>query len=322
MILGHFWVKTGHFRSFSAIFGFLSYFVTTLQNLPVQTTTQTYIVTPSKDKEPVFEVTGLPENAERAREEIQSHIATRTGADQLDPDEEFKLNGNETVLPELDLSEKITETSRNRNLIDPFNSNSMRPVKSVTPPGFDDQPNFGTNFGTISGYKTPDSIKLDIFGARQEPSPFEQKSPQQKSPGLFSNPLREAFESPIGADVIQKLVNIDDDDENDEISEFEKDNALEALQKLTPEEKIKLSEVIEKMKREKAEQKKIEDENKMNSIFEPDSLAKQKPAPSIDNVLIGKATVRGKNYLKIKWSNMVFFAQNPKKASKMPSKTL
>jgi hypothetical protein len=252
----------------------------------IQTTTQTYIVTPSKDKEPVFEVTGLPENAERAREEIQSHIATRTGADQLDPDEEFKLNGNETVLPDLDLSDNTTET-RNQNLIDPFNSNPMRPVKSVTPPGFN-EPAFGTISGHISGHKTPDSVKLDIFGAVQERKSFEQKSPQQKSPGLFSNPLREAFESPIGADVIQKLVGIDDDDE--EISEFEKDNALEALQKLTPEEKIKLSEVIEKMKREKAAQKKIEDENKMNSIFEPDSLAKQKPAPSIDNVLIGKAT--------------------------------
>ena len=45
----------------------------------IQQQTHTYIVTPSRDKEPVFEVTGLPENVEKAREEIESHIAMRTG---------------------------------------------------------------------------------------------------------------------------------------------------------------------------------------------------------------------------------------------------
>ena len=42
--------------------------------------THTYIVTPSRDKEPVFEVTGLPENVEAARKEIEAHIAIRTGS--------------------------------------------------------------------------------------------------------------------------------------------------------------------------------------------------------------------------------------------------
>ena len=45
----------------------------------IQQQTNTYIVTPSRDKEPIFEVTGLQDNVERAREEIESHIATRTG---------------------------------------------------------------------------------------------------------------------------------------------------------------------------------------------------------------------------------------------------
>ncbi len=49
----------------------------------IQQTTHTYIVTPSRDKEPVFEVTGLPENVESARKEIEAHIAMRTGADSL-----------------------------------------------------------------------------------------------------------------------------------------------------------------------------------------------------------------------------------------------
>lgn len=45
----------------------------------IQHQTHTYIVTPSRDKEPVFEVTGLPDSVEAAREEIQAHITLRTG---------------------------------------------------------------------------------------------------------------------------------------------------------------------------------------------------------------------------------------------------
>jgi len=45
----------------------------------IQQQTHTYIVTPSRDKEPIFEVTGLPENVECARKEIEAHIAIRTG---------------------------------------------------------------------------------------------------------------------------------------------------------------------------------------------------------------------------------------------------
>lgn len=45
----------------------------------IQQQTHTYIVTPSRDKEPVFEVTGMPENVDRARDEIEAHIALRTG---------------------------------------------------------------------------------------------------------------------------------------------------------------------------------------------------------------------------------------------------
>lgn len=45
----------------------------------IQQQTHTYIVTPSRDKEPVFEVTGLPDNVELAKKEIEAHIAMRTG---------------------------------------------------------------------------------------------------------------------------------------------------------------------------------------------------------------------------------------------------
>ncbi|NWR95339.1 MEX3C ligase, partial [Furnarius figulus] len=46
----------------------------------IQQHTHTYIVTPSRSQEPVFEVWGTPENARRARREIEAHIALRTGS--------------------------------------------------------------------------------------------------------------------------------------------------------------------------------------------------------------------------------------------------
>ena len=45
----------------------------------IQQQTSTYIVTPSREKEPIFEVTGMPENVEQAKREIEAHIALRTG---------------------------------------------------------------------------------------------------------------------------------------------------------------------------------------------------------------------------------------------------
>uniref|UniRef100_A0A7E4VDD1 RNA-binding protein MEX3B n=1 Tax=Panagrellus redivivus TaxID=6233 RepID=A0A7E4VDD1_PANRE len=45
----------------------------------IQQNTQTYIQTPSREREPVFEVTGMPHNVEAARREIEQHIFQRTG---------------------------------------------------------------------------------------------------------------------------------------------------------------------------------------------------------------------------------------------------
>ncbi|NXI16113.1 MEX3C ligase, partial [Irena cyanogastra] len=62
----------------------------------IQQQTHTYIVTPSRDKEPVFEVTGMPENVDRAREEIEAHITVRTGAFlHLGSDSDFRANGTD-----------------------------------------------------------------------------------------------------------------------------------------------------------------------------------------------------------------------------------
>lgn len=65
----------------------------------IQQSTHTYIVTPSRDKEPVFEVTGMPENVDRAREEIEAHITMRTGAlVDYQPDNDFHSNGTDVCM--------------------------------------------------------------------------------------------------------------------------------------------------------------------------------------------------------------------------------
>ncbi|KAJ8357709.1 hypothetical protein SKAU_G00205030 [Synaphobranchus kaupii] len=62
----------------------------------IQQQTHTYIVTPSREKDPVFEVTGMPENVDRAREEIETHITLRTGAFvDLQGDNDFHRNGTD-----------------------------------------------------------------------------------------------------------------------------------------------------------------------------------------------------------------------------------
>jgi RNA-binding protein MEX3 len=69
----------------------------------IQQQTQTYIVTPSRDKEPVFEVTGMPDNVQSARRQIEAHIALRTGNSSSSNDlnmlsEHMNLSGSEDFL--------------------------------------------------------------------------------------------------------------------------------------------------------------------------------------------------------------------------------
>ncbi|XP_053559078.1 RNA-binding protein MEX3D [Bombina bombina] len=65
----------------------------------IQQSTHTYIVTPSRDKEPIFEVTGMPENVDRAREEIEAHITVRTGSlVDIRTDNDFHSNGTDVCM--------------------------------------------------------------------------------------------------------------------------------------------------------------------------------------------------------------------------------
>ena len=45
----------------------------------IQQNHHVYIITPSREREPIFEVTGLPHNVEAARRDIEQHIFQRTG---------------------------------------------------------------------------------------------------------------------------------------------------------------------------------------------------------------------------------------------------
>ncbi|KAG5668693.1 hypothetical protein PVAND_016622 [Polypedilum vanderplanki] len=86
----------------------------------IQQSTQTYIVTPSRDKEPVFEVTGLPDNVQSARKQIEAHIAIRTGNTQSNDIAQDLLaspllsslykNGLSSLLEHLDLKEQEMTT--------------------------------------------------------------------------------------------------------------------------------------------------------------------------------------------------------------------
>jgi len=101
----------------------------------IQQQTHTYIVTPSRDKEPVFEVTGLPENVETAKKEIEAHIELRTGG-VLDGQEQpgsgdfnsaftnSSRSGLGSGLSSL-ISDSMPNNSNAKNLLSEFNTNSI-----------------------------------------------------------------------------------------------------------------------------------------------------------------------------------------------------
>ena len=84
----------------------------------IQQQTHTYIVTPSRDKEPIFEVTGLPENVHTARKEIESHIAVRTNNGTL-INSSADLNAEDVRLS-LEQSELFQSLCRNTHTIEPL----------------------------------------------------------------------------------------------------------------------------------------------------------------------------------------------------------
>lgn len=104
----------------------------------IQQLTNTYIVTPSRDKEPCFEVTGKPEDAERAKREIESYIAMRTGGSVTDSDSDSEYSS--LVSPAVENnSPGFSPGSHRRRLSDATTRSSrliqqFSPRSSVSPP--------------------------------------------------------------------------------------------------------------------------------------------------------------------------------------------
>ena len=61
----------------------------------IQQQTRTHIATPSRTGEPIFLVTGLPENVELAKQEIEEYIDAKTENSKIDRDLDFAANGIE-----------------------------------------------------------------------------------------------------------------------------------------------------------------------------------------------------------------------------------
>lgn len=94
----------------------------------IQQNTNTYIVTPGRDKEPVFEIAGLPENVEAAKAEIESHIAARTG--QLSDNESGVMEENDLDKDLFSLTETI-DTNQHCSKWIQLNNTSSNPTMTT-----------------------------------------------------------------------------------------------------------------------------------------------------------------------------------------------
>ncbi|XP_070347737.1 RNA-binding protein MEX3D [Equus asinus] len=102
----------------------------------IQQRTHTYIVTPGRDKEPVFAVTGMPENVDRAREEIEAHITLRTGAfTDASPDSDFHANGTDVCLDLLGAAAGLWAKAPNPGRRPPAPTGSLRGDSTLGAPG-------------------------------------------------------------------------------------------------------------------------------------------------------------------------------------------
>ncbi|KAM8893886.1 RNA-binding protein MEX3B [Spinachia spinachia] len=114
----------------------------------IQEQTHTYIVTPSRDKEPVFEVTGMPENVDRAREEIEAHITVRTGGViELQDENDFHANGTDVGFA---MHGNGTLWSKSSAGMSPNCNNSSSSLGSTSTDSF-----FGNNSSRMVDYIAP-----------------------------------------------------------------------------------------------------------------------------------------------------------------------
>uniref|UniRef100_A0A8D0HKS3 Mex-3 RNA binding family member D n=1 Tax=Sphenodon punctatus TaxID=8508 RepID=A0A8D0HKS3_SPHPU len=164
----------------------------------IQQQTHTYIVTPSRDKEPVFEVTGMPENVDRAREEIEAHITMRTGSFiDINTDNDFHSNGTDVCLDLLGNTASLWAKAPNPSRRPSAGLGSLGSSTSTTDPYYnrrvtDTSPTspYGTSPGfTFNEPQAPlasddadfgfDFLALDLTTPATIWSPFERADPLQ-----------------------------------------------------------------------------------------------------------------------------------------------
>uniref|UniRef100_A0A3B3Q7N8 Mex-3 RNA binding family member B n=1 Tax=Paramormyrops kingsleyae TaxID=1676925 RepID=A0A3B3Q7N8_9TELE len=126
----------------------------------IQQQTHTYIVTPSRDKEPVFEVTGMPENVDRAREEIEAHIAVRTGGlVELADDNDFHANGTDVGFELQGHAGLWGRPSATRKPFSSYRNDSSSSLGSASTDSY-----FGTGSGSRLADYSPPSPELTVNG--------------------------------------------------------------------------------------------------------------------------------------------------------------
>nr|XP_025043500.1 RNA-binding protein MEX3D [Pelodiscus sinensis] len=160
----------------------------------IQQQTHTYIVTPSRDKEPVFEVTGMPENVDRAREEIEAHITMRTGSFiDINADNDFHSNGTDVCLdpglppPRPESGVALEHPLPRRIQSDPVSTLSWLPTQGSL-----------SSFSNSTGYSSSSSLPGSISGTSGSPTDSSSSDGHRKS----SRECMVCFESEVIAALV------------------------------------------------------------------------------------------------------------------------
>ncbi|XP_075700114.1 RNA-binding protein MEX3A [Rhinoderma darwinii] len=199
----------------------------------IQQQTNTYIITPSRDRDPVFEITGAPGNVERAREEIETHIAVRTGKIlEYNNENDFLSNspdsGMESRYPE---SWRVHGTAAGCKSLSTFRQNSLGCIGDCPAEPVYETPRLNDQNEFNYGYLFP-NYKQDVYyGVAETGGPMwggqENNSP---TPGIFTKQQRSGSSGTIQTNATQRspessLTNLPRRNQGDPLPGFTKLNA-------------------------------------------------------------------------------------------------
>lgn len=126
----------------------------------IQQNTNTYIVTPSRDSQPVFEIQGLPDNVESAKIEIENYIMLRTSTTQSANN--TQLNDFSKPL-EFDFYNNVIDIIDDLKIISPNSSSLFKSVAAVVD---DDYPNSQSNIWSSPPQSSSSSIASNTDEAK------------------------------------------------------------------------------------------------------------------------------------------------------------